>query len=328
MAKLDLKRVRSFLHYNAWVLILDILAVNLAYFGALLLRFYIAFRFRDSLGYYMVYFFRFTPYYTVVSIVVFYLFRLYGGMWRYAGLNDMNRIIAASVITAAIHVVGTLLFVARMPISYYLIGAFIQFFFLCVIRFGYRFIGMEKEKIAKTKQGTIPALVVGSGDYGRRIVHHLEDNTPYRAVVIVGPDSGRSMDGIPVVSLDMLEDQVNAKKIQAIIIADESLTNAQRAIVKKAARDLEVRDFTGYLSNLSGTMPVSSILEYTEGPVTLVLNGQKRKYQSAQEAMEALTHRYEVKSISTPQIELEETHTDESWIQEYKDETGEDVSFF
>ena len=80
MAKAKLK---NFFRFNAWVLLLDIVAVNLAYYGALVIRFYNAFWQPTNIGYYLEYFYRFTPWYTVLAIAVFFLFRLYDGMWVY-----------------------------------------------------------------------------------------------------------------------------------------------------------------------------------------------------------------------------------------------------
>lgn len=80
--------------------------------------------------YYVTDFLVFAPFYTVLCLVVFTLLRLYGGMWRYAGLNDLNRMIAASLMTCAIHVAGTMLFVCRMPITYDVIGWFIVLYFI------------------------------------------------------------------------------------------------------------------------------------------------------------------------------------------------------
>lgn len=74
------------------------------------------FEFRPTVSYYMTDFWKFAPFYTVICIIVFAVCRLYGGMWRYAGLNDMNRIITASVITAVLQVIGTCLFIRRMGI--------------------------------------------------------------------------------------------------------------------------------------------------------------------------------------------------------------------
>ena len=52
--------------------------------------------FRPTVSYYQTDFLKFAPFYTILCILVFAIFRLYGGMWRYAGINDMNRIIGAS----------------------------------------------------------------------------------------------------------------------------------------------------------------------------------------------------------------------------------------
>ncbi len=324
-----MSKLKDFFHYDAWTLLLDAIAVNLAYFLALVIRFYINFHFTSNIGHYLEYFYAFAPFYTVIAIAVFCLFRLYGGVWIYAGLNDMNRIIMASAVTAVIQIAGTLLFVGRMPISYYVIGAFLQYVFVSLIRFSYRFIMMEKGKIAKRFQESIPVLIVGSGDYGRKLLHHLEHNTPFQPVVIAGRDVGRNLDGVPVVPLDAIADQIKARGIKAVFIADDTLTADQRKSIGLAAEGLDIRDYTGFLSNMTGSIPVSSILEVTEGPVTLVLNGQERRFTSAHDAMITLTQRYEVKSITAPRIELEKgSGTDESWIREYEEQTGEDVSFF
>lgn len=321
-----MNKIRNFLKFDLWILILDIIAVNLSYYMTLLIRFYVAFEFSSLAGKYLNYFYQFAPYYTVMAIIVFACFRLYGGMWTYAGLNDMNRIIGANIVTAIIHVAGTLLFVARMPISYYIIGAFLQLFAIMIIRFSYRFIELEKSRLEKKRGEYIPALVVGSGEYGQKIVHYMYDNTQIRVVLIAGDNSGRFMDGIPVIPMEDIQKQVESKKIQIILIADKNLTKEQRNAID--ATGVEVKDYTGYLSNLSGALPLSSLLEVTEGPVTIVINDQERVYSSANEARDSLMERYDVKSVHTPRIELKKNHTDESWIKEYEEETGEDVSFF
>ncbi len=323
-----MQRIKDFFHYDSWILLLDILAVNLAYFGALVIRFYVNFQFASYIGNYLGLFFNFTPFYTIATIIVFFCFHLYGGMWVYAGLNDMNRIILANAVTFVIQIVGSLIIVGRMPISYYAIGGFLQFLMVAGIRFSYRFIRMEQAKIAKKRENLIPALVVGSGDYGRKVIRYLEENTPFRVTVIAGTIGNKSLDGIPVVSLDEVEEQIKAKGIKAIFIADDSLTKEQREIIDRVADGFELKDFTGYFSNLLGSMPVSSLLEIVEGPVTLVIGGQEKKFETARDAQKTLTQRYEVKRISTPRIELEKGETDESWIKEYKDETGVEVSFF
>lgn len=133
-----MRRIWDSVSKDLWVVLLDIIALNVSYFLALLVRFYVNGEFRVSVNYLIGDWARFAPFYTVLSIVIFIIFLLYGGMWRYAGINDMNRIIGASLATTVIQVMGTALFIRRMPITYYVIGAILQFLFVSLIRFGYR----------------------------------------------------------------------------------------------------------------------------------------------------------------------------------------------
>ena len=145
-----MKKIWNGLTKDLWIVLLDILVVNFAYFLAVLVRFYIkSFEFRSVMGTYM------NAWATFVS--------LYGGMWRYAGINDMNRVIGANVVTALIQVVGTSLFIIRMPIAYYVVGAVVQFALMALIRFGARIVTVEKRNLGSRKAPAVPALVVGAG---------------------------------------------------------------------------------------------------------------------------------------------------------------------
>ncbi len=107
--------------YNRWMqvglFVYDAVAVNLAYYLALVVRFYINFEFLDTAAGYIPAFFQFIPYYTVFSLIVFYAMRLYSSEWEYASAEDMNRILIASVITTAGHVLGTLRVTMQMSFA-------------------------------------------------------------------------------------------------------------------------------------------------------------------------------------------------------------------
>ena len=98
-------------------------------------------------------------------------------MWRYAGANDMHRILQANIVTCAIQVVGTLLFIRRMPIAYYIIGAILQACFIIAIRFAYRIIVLERNRKYNRKQSSVNAMIVGVGEVGRRVIKYLEEMT-------------------------------------------------------------------------------------------------------------------------------------------------------
>ena len=322
-------KLKQFVKMDLWVILLDIVAVNAAYFIALLLRFYVGSKVITGMDIYYEMFAKIAPWYTLAAIAIFVLFRLYGGLWTYAGLNDMNRILMASLATAAVQIGLSLILAGRMPVSYYTIGAFVQFLLITVIRFSYRFIMMEKAKIAKKGEPTVPALVVGSGDLGRKVIRHLEENTPYRAAVIVGKDSGRSMDGIPVVALEDIAGQVKAKSIKAVFVADKDLTKEQREQIRDAAKDLELNDFTGYMSNQSGFLPLTNLLDVMDMPIKVEMDdGQELTFVSAEECLSSLPGEYDITRVQASKLFLKKHEEDKSWMAEYRNQTGQDVSFF
>ena len=54
------------------ILVLDMIAVNAAYFLALLLRFYVNYEFRPTVSFYLTDFLTFAPFHTIICIAVFW----------------------------------------------------------------------------------------------------------------------------------------------------------------------------------------------------------------------------------------------------------------
>lgn len=320
-----MKKIWNAVAKDLWIVLLDIIAVNAAYYLALIIRFFVGGELRAvAVERYMPAWASFTPIYSILCILVFVAWRLYGGMWRYAGINDMNRIILANACTFVLQLLGTSIFFTRMPWTYYAIGGVLQLFLITLTRFAYRLFLVEKTKIKKTER--VPALVVGSGDLGRKVVKHLEENTPYRTVAIIG-QGGRSMDGIPVLPLSDIDSVIG--KIQAVFVADKGLSQNDREKIRAVAGDREITDFTGALANTSGYLPVSTLLGLVEGDVILVVDGVEKKYGSNREALESLKDRYAVKCITGARIVLEKSeYWTAGFAADYKAVTGEDVSFF
>jgi C4-dicarboxylate transporter DctM subunit len=96
---------------------------------------------------------------------VFALFRLYNGIWRYASVDDMNRIIGATLVTAILNFIGTTLFLQRLPVSYYVVGTTLQFIFITLIRFSYRFLVFKRRGFRESLNPGMPVIIIG-GIYG------------------------------------------------------------------------------------------------------------------------------------------------------------------
>ncbi len=294
-----MNKLKDTIAKDLWVVLLDFVAVNLSYYLAFYFRFYVNLKLGlENAETYKAAFLGFAPWYTVICIVLFMAWRLYGGLWRYAGVNDMNRIIGANVCSIVVYVAGTALFYTRMPIAYYAAGGILQFVFVVLIRFGYRVLLVEKKRLSRGKR--MPAVVIGAGENGRRVVKTLEESEAYSPVAVVGSASG-TMDGIPITTT--LPD---LGSIKAVFIADPLLSVEQRKEIKEqcdAAR-VEIHEYTGFFSNLGGRLSLTELLSTVKGPLDIELDGKTHQYGSGEATLAALIEKYDVKEITGNPLHL------------------------
>ena len=126
-------------HIIAAVLIIyDYVAVCAAYFLALWLRF--DGKFSAIPQQYIEPYTQFIFIFAAVSILIFLFCRMYNSMWRYASYTELMRTLLGSVISSVLHTVLITVLLERMPLSYYILGALIQFLLLIFVRFSFRFI--------------------------------------------------------------------------------------------------------------------------------------------------------------------------------------------
>ena len=233
-----MERIKNALKNDNLILLLDILAVNLAYFMALSIRVSISdiggvIQTPAGVPAYFTAFYRFAPIYTVLCVGVFLLFHLYGGVWRYAGANDMMRILAASAVTCILHVVGTILITRRMPLTYYILGAVLQFVFITGIRFARKIVAMELKKRSK-KNGM--ALIVGAGELGQQTALLIQSGEEFRVDGFIDTENeqvGKMLNGVPVYSLDQMQYTLEHHQISCVFLAEPHLNDADRRAIAK-----------------------------------------------------------------------------------------------
>ena len=286
-------------------MVYDALGVYFSYLLALVIRFYNIYSVNPVVEEYLPYFFKFAPWYTVICIVVFAGFRLYDSRWKHAGLNDLNCIFAANIVTTLIQVAGSLLFVERMPITYYILGGMIQFVMIAVSRLGYRLIVLERARLGHIKRASLNVMIVGDGTTGRvvrRQIEHDPNNAARPVCVFSYRQSGiRSlMDGIPFVSgMEHLKESIKRYGVQCVILADSIMPPDIRSQIKDICRsaEVEVQDFSGYLVNEGRSLTMQKVMEYASCPVEIMLEGKKKSFDSGEEALMAYPCNYEVKRL-------------------------------
>ncbi len=227
-------------HFEHWhivafyLMVYDLAAMCGAYFMALWLRFDC--RFSEIPVSYLTAWLKFTPIYVIVGIAVFWNLHLYRSIWRFASFTELKRITLASVILAVFHTVFITVLFQRMPVSYYIIGAAIQFMLVLFVRFAYRFIILERNKNAKLLQKVAAhrVMLIGAGEAGQMIlrdVHSAKDAKDHICCIIDDNRNkwGRYIYGIPVVGgRDSILLNVEKYKIEKIYLAIPSATAEQR----------------------------------------------------------------------------------------------------
>ncbi len=324
----------------------DVAAVNLAYYLALVIRFYVNHEFHLAGSIFMPIFLKFAPWYTVCCILVFAAFRLYSGMWKYAGLNDMNRVLKASAVTCLIQILGTLLFLRRMPITYYAIGAAIQFVLICISRFSYRIFSAERSKLAREKNAdAVNVMIIGAGETAKMLLRQLENDSesaahPVCVVDCRGGEAGRLFDGLPVLGgLESIRDAAGKYKVRSAVIADALISQEERKAVRETCRELGigVQDYSGFTHGAPRGISLKQLMACVNGPVEIVLDGSAQRFENGEQAANSLTGKYLVKSISPRQdclsVEIVSdlavlNNVNETWVKDYESETGEAISFF
>lgn len=200
----------------------DVVAVNLAYFLALWIRFDCKFSSIDER--YLQNYIHFAAIYTVFCLGVFWALHLYKSIWRYASFTELMRVLTSSFLTAVFHVVAITLLFGRMPASYYLFGALIQFLLIIGVRFSYRFILLERSRRSISRSAD-PTMLIGAGSAGQMILRDIirakETDLDVKCIIDDNPNKrNRYLEGVPIVGgrEDILV-SVEKYRIKKILVA-------------------------------------------------------------------------------------------------------------
>lgn len=248
-----------------YLMVYDVLAVAISYFGALWIRFDCAVSVipRNYLNAY----YKFIPIYAVLCIVVFWFLRLYKSIWRYASFTELTRIVLATFITLIIHIVGITVLFMRMPVSYFMVGILFQFFFITVVRFSYRFVLLLRETVMEDETYLTRVMIIGAGQAGQMILrdiktsHRIEEKV--HCIIDDNPNKwGRYIDGVPVVGgSDSILEACGEYAIEKIYVAIPSATVEERRNILTICNEVnvELMSLPGMYEFLTGKVSVASM---------------------------------------------------------------------
>lgn len=287
------------LQRRAALVILDIMTVCIASIAPLWIRFEL--NYKDIPDVYLTSAWNFMAVNVVMTLVIFYLFRLYHSLWAFAGTAEVQNILAACVLSAIVDFVGMKVMDYPIPRSYYFTYALVLMGITTLVRFSYRIMRGMRHKAQNRKNGT-RVMIIGAGDAGNTVIKEIT-NSSYSTMVIkciIDDDEGkwgRFIQGIKIVGgRDKIVEYAALYGIDEIFIAIPSANRATMKALVEICKETscKLRTLPGIYQLVNGEVNVSklrdvdvedllgrdpikvdmeSILNYVKGKVIMVTGG-------------------------------------------------------
>lgn len=206
------------------------------------------------------------PWVVILQSVVFMFFGLYQGVWRFASLPDLKRILKAVMFSAI--AVASVLFMLKpygvIPRSVLILNPVLLLLIMGGSRFAYR-AWKEHKLYGLTQLLGNPVLVLGAGEAGVALVKDLSRSSQWRVVGLLDNDAslvGRELLGVKVLGkISQLVQIVKATEVDHVIIAMPAANHQLRKDVVDLANslNLEVLTVPAIEDLMSGRLSISQI---------------------------------------------------------------------
>ena len=202
----------------------------------------------------------------LVSAFSFYFTSLYRGVWRFASINDLKRIIIAVLLASSISVAFFFMFkeIGLIPRSVLLIHPLLLILIMGGSRFIYRSIKEHQLYGLKASIGE-PVIIIGSGQNAIALSKELNLTNDWRVVGILSNDEslfGRELGGTRILGaineLPKLKEKFSIHKV--IIAADEISYKDRREFIQiSSSLGVEVLTIPLLGDLVSGRLNISQI---------------------------------------------------------------------
>lgn len=206
---------------------------------------------------------------TLVKLVIFYYFRLYASIWRYASIDELMRVVAASIAGNALMISILFLMETNLPRSVYAMVFLLDMAFIGGSRLSLRSIShyFHSEKLEKKSQKRV--MIVGGGDAGAMVIKELKNhyNLQSKPVVVIDDSKqkqGQSLIGVPIAGgRDSIPNLAEKYRIDEIIIAIPSASKKDISDIVNICKETgaKLKILPGIYELIDEVVTISSIRE-------------------------------------------------------------------
>ena len=205
--------------------------------------------------------------YTIMSLLIFWLFRLYHSLWQYASIAEVYRIAEACITVEVVHFLSNKIMGNMLPRSCYFNAAIYLIIAICASRFMYRMIRTVLNKYRNIKTSN-NVMIIGAGEATNVIMREIQ-NSSYLAnsniACIIDDDRrkvGKYIRGVKVIGTrDKIKEAAKLYDIDEIIFAIPSASNEVKMDILNICKetDCTLKILPGVYQMVDGEINVNSI---------------------------------------------------------------------
>ena len=248
----------------------DALIIAVSFLVGFLLRF--DFEFPMVLEQYQTAYITIVPIAALITIIVFFAFKLYHSIWRFASVNELERLLGAWLLLTFLSAVFVIIDYKvtgfrHIPISVWMMGLVFSSIGTTALRFGFRLLRFISKSSIRVGKNLINVMIIGAGECGKDVIHEYTMSKHLNAKVCCLIDDnpikrGRTLDGVPIVgNRNDIPKMVGKYEIDEIVFA---IPDA-RGVDKKDILDIcsstgcKVRVIPGIYQMIEGSVKVSAL---------------------------------------------------------------------
>ena len=204
-----------------FLVVLDILIINTASFMGLWTRF--DFHIGNIEPQYISELLEYIPINTIITLGVFWAFRLYHSLWKFASVDELMNIIFATTASEVVQYIGMKLMHIEIPRSYFPLHLIFMAGLVICSRFAYRFLRRASNQYHCESSHRI--MVIGAGDAANILIREMINSSYLDGKVVCAIDDdklkiGKYIQGIKIVgNRNTILENIEKYGITDIIIA-------------------------------------------------------------------------------------------------------------
>lgn len=240
--------------------------------------------------------------FTIITLIIFWFFRMYHSLWQYASIAELYKIVEACITAEIAYLAMTAIFGRMLPRSCYFTAGVFMTVAMCTSRFMYRIVRTLVQNYRHTSE-QINIMIIGAGEATNVLMREIA-NSRYldnsKVVAIIDDDPlkiGKFIRGVKVVgNRNNIKEYARYYEVDEIIFAIPSAsTKTKREILNICKEtpcnlkiipgvyqmmdgEINVKDIRNVdVTDLLGRDPINvdleSIMGYVSGKTVLVTGG-------------------------------------------------------